>query len=411
MKPKFLEYSLEQLLEEKSFISWVLKKENNTEWGRFMESNPGFRSKAKKAREIIHLLQDRYEVLDENNVLEIWKNIDKYEQQYKQKVQKLEIRRRLSWAASVLLVISLGTFGYLYLNEKEQSYRFASSDESQSSEARMVLSTGEEIPLKKDNSTITLNDVTSQVTVNDSIIDLIQNTEVRKQEVAMNEVVIPYGKKSELLLADGTKVWLNAGSRLAFPSRFTKNTREVFLEGEACFQVVKNEKQPFIVKAGNLDVKVLGTYFNVSSYPADATIETVLLEGSVALQKPKAFGLGKTEVILKPNQKASFKKEQNEIAVTDESDVDLYFAWTYGWLKYERESLWSVLRKVERYYNVEIQLPANYPGDDKITGKLDLKESLDAVMVVLADASQFEYRINENRVFIEKKMEELKRRK
>jgi ferric-dicitrate binding protein FerR (iron transport regulator) len=317
----------------------------------------------------------------------------------------------LSWAASVLLVISLGTFGYLYLNEKEQSYRFASSDESQSSEARMVLSTGEEIPLKKDNSTITLNDVTSQVTVNDSIIDLIQNTEVRKQEVAMNEVVIPYGKKSELLLADGTKVWLNAGSRLAFPSRFTKNTREVFLEGEACFQVVKNEKQPFIVKAGNLDVKVLGTYFNVSSYPADATIETVLLEGSVALQKPKAFGLGKTEVILKPNQKASFKKEQNEIAVTDESDVDLYFAWTYGWLKYERESLWSVLRKVERYYNVEIQLPANYPGDDKITGKLDLKESLDAVMVVLADASQFEYRINENRVFIEKKMEELKRRK
>jgi hypothetical protein len=66
---------------------------------------------------------------------------------------------------------------------------------------------------------------------------------------------------------------------------------------------------------------------------------------------------------------------------------------------------------VERYYNVEIQLPANYPGDDLITGKLDLKESLDSVMVVLADASQFEYRINENRVFIEKKMEELKRRK
>lgn len=410
MKPKFLEYSLEQLLEEKSFISWVLKQENNIEWKKFLESNPGFRSKAKKAREIIHMLQDRYEVLDENSVLEIWKNIDKYEKQYTHKTRKLKIRRRLSWAASVLLVLSFGTLGYLYFNETGKGYRFASSDESQSSEARMVLSTGEEIPLKKDNSTIALNDATSQVTVNDSIIDLTENKGAGKQTVPMNEVVIPYGKKSELLLADGTKVWLNAGSRLAFPSRFTQNTREVFLEGEACFQVAKNEKQPFIVKADNLDVKVLGTYFNVSAYPADATIETVLLEGSVAVEKPKAFGLGKTEVILKPNQKASFKKEQNEIAVTDESDVDLYFAWTYGWLKYERESLWSVLRKVERYYNVEIQLPANYPGDDKITGKLDLKESLDAVMVVLADASQFEYRISENRVFIEKKMEELKRR-
>jgi transmembrane sensor len=410
MKPEFSKYSLEQLLEEKSFISWVLKQENNPDWEKFLESSPEFRSKANKAREIIHLLQDRYDVLDENSVLEIWKNIDKYEQQYKQKAKKLEIRRRLSWAASVLLIVSIGTFGYLYLTEKDQGYQFVSADTPQSSEAHMVLSTGEEIALKKDNSTITLDDATSQVTVNDSIIDLTQKADAEKRELRMNEVVIPYGKKSELLLADGTKVWLNAGSRLAFPSRFTKNTREVFLEGEACFEVAKNEKQPFIVKAGNLDVKVLGTHFNVSAYPADATIETVLLEGSVAVEKPKAFGLGKTEVVLKPSQKASFKKEKSEFTVTDEPDVDLYIAWTYGWLKYKRESLSSVLRKVERYYNVEIQLPANYPGDDLITGKLDLKESLEAVMVVLADASQFEYRINENKVFIEKKMEELRRR-
>jgi ferric-dicitrate binding protein FerR (iron transport regulator) len=410
MKSEFSKYRLEQLLEEKSFISWVLKQENSAEWEKFLESNPGFRSKAKKAREIIHLLQDRYEVLDENSVLEIWKNIDKYEQQYKQKVRKLKTRRRLSWAASVLLLVSLGTFNYLYLNEKKQGYRFVSADAPQSSEARMVLSTGEEIALKKDNSTIALNDATNQVTVNDSIIDLSEQTGAGKQTVQMNEVVIPYGKKSELLLADGTKVWLNAGSRLAFPSRFIQNTREVFLEGEACFQVTKNEKQPFIVKAGNLDVRVLGTHFNVSAYPADATIETVLLEGSVAVEKPKTFGLGKNEVILKPSQKASFEKEASEFTVTDEPDTDLYIAWTYGWLKYDKESLWSVLRKVERYYNVEIHLPDNYPGDDKITGKLDLKESLEEVMVVLADASRFEYRINGNKVFIEKKMEELRRR-
>jgi ferric-dicitrate binding protein FerR (iron transport regulator) len=410
MKIEFLKYSLEQLLEEKSFISWVLKQENNTEWEKFLESNPGFRSKAKKARKIIHMLQDRYEVLDENSVLEIWKNIDRYDQQYKNKVRRLIIRQRLSWAASVLLLVALGTLGFLYLNEKDKGYQFVSSGAPESSEARMVLSTGEEIALKKDNSTIALNDETNQVTVNDSIVDLSEQTGAGQQTAQMNEVVIPYGKKSELLLADGTKVWLNAGSRLAFPSRFIKNTREVFLEGEACFEVAKNEKQPFIVKTGNLDVRVLGTHFNVSAYPADATIETVLLEGSVAVEKPKAFGLGKTEVVLKPSQKASFEKEESEFTVTDEADVDIYIAWTYGWLKYERESLSSVLRKVERYYNVEIQLPANYPGDDLITGKLDLKESLNAVMVVLADASRFEYRINGNNVFIEKKMEELKRR-
>jgi transmembrane sensor len=410
MKIEFLAYNLEQLLEEKSFISWVLNQEKNKEWEKFLESNPGFRSKAKKAREIIHLLQDRYELLDEDSILEIWMNIDKYEQQYKNKILRIKIRRRLSWAASVFLVVSLGTFGYLYLNQIDQSYQFVSSDLPQNSEARMVLSTGEEIALKKDNSTIALNDATNQVTVNDSIIDLTHNTDAGKPDVRMNEVVIPFGKKSELLLADGTKVWLNAGSRLAFPSKFTKNIREIYLEGEACFHVVRNEQQPFIVKAGNLDIKVLGTHFNVSAYPADATIETVLLEGSVAVEKPKAFGLGKNEVILNPSQKASFKKEKNEFTVTDEPDLDIYVAWTYGWLKYEKESLWSVLRKVERYYNVEIQMPANYPGDDKITGKLDLKESLNAVMVVLADASGFEYRINENKVTIEKRIKELQRK-
>src|SRR5690606_11662934 len=142
----------EQLLEEKSFISWVLKKENNAEWEHFVESNPGFRSNAKKAREIIYLLQDRYEILDEDSVVKIWKNIDQFDQQYKQKVQKLKVRRILSWAASVLLVVSLGTFGYLYQNEKKHGYQFVSSDTPQSTEARMVLSSGKEIALKKDNS-------------------------------------------------------------------------------------------------------------------------------------------------------------------------------------------------------------------------------------------------------------------
>ncbi|WP_147372177.1 FecR family protein [Mariniphaga sediminis] len=407
MKQEFLAYSLEQLLEEKSFIAWVLHHENEIEWERFLGANSGFRPKVNKAREIILFLREKYDVLDEDSVLEVWKNIDKYDQQYKQKVRNLNFRRRFSWAASILILISMGTFGYLYLNERNNGYQFVSPDSPKAGDARMVLSTGEEIALKKDNSTITLNDVADQVTVNDSIIDLKEKTGTGQQTVSMNEVVIPYGKKSELLLADGTKVWLNAGSRLAFPSRFTDDTREVYLEGEACFQVTRNEKHPFIVKAGNLDVKVLGTHFNVSAYSNDETIETVLLEGSVIVSKPKTFGLGKTDVVLTPRQKASFFKESSKLNVANEPHADLFIAWTYGWLEYYRESLLSVLQKVERYYNVEIHLPDNYPGGDRISGKLDLKDSLEAVMVVLSDASGFEFRISGDKVLIEKKMKEL----
>jgi transmembrane sensor len=410
VKKKLLEYNIEQLLEEKSYISWVLHNERNREWERFIEKHPDFRHTADKARKIILLLRDKYDELDEDSVLELWKKINKYDHSHRQKRRKITIRRRLSWAASILLIVSIGTIGYLYLREKEQGYQFAMIAEPAGSEARMVLSTGEEIALKKDHSSIALNDSANQVIVNDSIFDLAQKIDAMDQEVRMNEVIIPYGKKTELLLTDGTRVWLNAGSRLAFPSKFTKSAREVYLEGEACFQVSRIESQPFIVRTGKLNVKVLGTHFNISAYPTDETIETVLLEGSVSVERPGSFGRRKNEIILKPSQKASFIKEQGELTVTEASDADLYIAWTYGWLKYNRESLNSVLRKVERYYNIEIQLPANYPADDKITGKLDLKDSLEEVMIILADASGIEYRITEDKVFIQMKMKELQRR-
>jgi hypothetical protein len=407
MKPEFSKYSLEQLLEEKSFIEWVLLGTHNSEWEKFLDDHPEIYLQVKNAREIILLLQDDYELMDEVSVLELWKSIDSFNNLHKQKIKKFTIRRRLSWAASVLLIVSLGTFGFLYFNDSWQNYRFASSEITESDESRMMLSNGEEIALKKDNSTIAMDEVAEQVIVNDSIIDLSKKMDAGKPEAKMNEVVIPYGKKSELLLADGTKVWLNAGSRLAFPTKFTGKKREIFLEGEACFQVAHNSEKPFVVNAGGLDIKVLGTNFNVSAYPTEKTVETVLVEGSVAVSRSKAIKLGKNETILKPNQKASFDKENNEVTLTDEPDVDLYIAWTYGWLRYERESLESVLRKVERYYNVEIELPADYPRDDKISGKLDLENSLATVMGFLSDASGFNYRIAGNKVLIDERLDKL----
>ncbi|MDD2381079.1 MAG: FecR domain-containing protein [Mariniphaga sp.] len=408
MKKEFLAYKLEQLLDEKSFVEWVLHKQKNREWEKFIEENPDFRNKVNQARKIILLLRDKYETLDEKSVMELWKKISYFEKQQSEKRRKLTIHRWVSRAAVLLLLVSLGTFGYFYFTDQDAGYQFKTSSETTGDEARMVLSTGEEIALKKDNSTIALNDSANQVIVNDSIFDLAQKSEAGNEEFVMNEVIIPYGKKSELLLADGTKVWVNAGSRLAFPSKFTKSTREVYLEGEACFEVTRNDNQPFIVKTGNINVKVLGTHFNISAYPTDETIETILLKGSVAVERPGSLGRRKNEIILKPNQKASFVKGEEKLSVSEESDADFYIAWTYGWLKYNKESLLSVLRKVERYYNISIQLPSNYPGDDLITGKLDLKESLEEVMLALADASGFEYRIIEGKVIIEKKNSSIK---
>jgi len=407
MKKEYLNFSLEELIENKQFIAWVLKGENSREWKKFIEQNPEFSEKVKEGKEIILLLRDTYEVLDEKSVLKMWQNIDSFDKQHKKKTQTIKFRRSLSWAASILLFFSIGTLGYFYLNNTENTYQFASSENSrQNNKASLVLSNGEEIALTNDNSTIALNNKKEQLIVNDSLIDL---SDKKNKGVQMNEVIIPYGKKSKLILADGSKVWLNAGSRLAFPTEFTAKNREVFLEGEAYFEIAKNKNKAFIVNAGEVDIKVLGTHFNISAYPGDNKIETILLEGKVAVSTPKLLGFGKNEVLLKPYQKASFNKEKNSINVKAEPNADIYIAWTEGWFQFSNESLHSVFTKLERYYNVEIQTPKNFPFSDRITGKLDLKESLEDVMMALGDVAKIEYKINNNTIYINKKQNKNKR--
>lgn len=408
MELKYLKYNLEELIEDKQFIVWVLKGSRNNEWEEFIENNPGIKIKAKKAQEIIMLLRDTYDVLDEESVLQIWQNIDQFNRRQKNKAYTFKFRKTLSWAAVIFFVVSVGTFAFFNFGNKDNNYQFISTNISnKNSEAKIVLSNGEEILLNSDNSSIALNNNNELVIDNQSVIDLSQEEAGQEKLIQMNEVVIPYGKRSELLLVDGTKVWLNAGSRLAFPTKFTKKDREVFLEGEAYFEVSKNEQQPFVVHAADLDIKVLGTHFNVSAFTADKNIETVLIEGSVVLRNSKSLAWGKNEIFLKPYQKATFDKKNNNIEVKDDPNADIFIAWTEGWLQFSQESLKSVFTKLERYYNIEITTPYNFPSSEIITGKLDLKDSLEEVMMALSDVARLEYRISQNKITIDKKIKKL----
>jgi len=403
MDLKYLNYSLEELLEDKAFLAWILHDDNSDEWEDFIENNSGFRYREQKARKIISLLQNNSKALDEDSIILMWQKIEGFEKFNQQKIRKNRTLRIVSWAASIIIVVALSALIY-YLNPEKSAYKFAGTGVSNSSDdATLVLSNGKSIALEKDNSTISLSN--NQIVINkDSIIELQGNLLKEDVRVQMNEVIIPFGKKSEILLADGTKVWINAGSRLAFPSKFTKKTREVYLEGEAYFEVAKNEIQPFIVKAGEVDIKVLGTHFDVLSYENDANVEAILLEGSIVMTSSGSFGLGKKEVALTPNQRASFNKEAKNVKVSSAPNAGEYIAWTVGWFQFSRESLDRVFTKLERYYNVEIITPENFPTNELITGKLDLKDSIDKVMKALSDVAKINYRISENKIFIEKKM-------
>jgi len=354
VKQEYIQLSLEELIENREFIAWVMRGKNQKEWEIFLSENPKFKTTAKKARRIVELLRDRQDSMSEDDILKIWRNIENFDNQIIKHSHQLKLRRIVRYAAMLVFAVLIGSSaGYWILVQNQKPYRFTSlTDSGKGQQSRLFLSDGTTVDLERENSKIALNGDQKLVIDNEKIIDLSKTN--NPDEAKMNEMVIPYGKKSQLILDDGTKVWLNAGSKLAFPTKFKGEKREVFLEGEAYFEVKHNPNAPFFVHTGEIAVKVLGTKFNISAYQTDQLIETVLIEGKVAVSEHSVLGFMKRETILAPKQKASFNKENRTISVKNEPDVEFAIAWTEGWFMYSQQNLKTVLNPHCSYPSITI---------------------------------------------------------
>jgi len=410
LKKEYLQLTVEELLENHEFIAWMLHGRHKQEWEAFLAENPEFKSTVNKARKILDLLRDRHDHLSDDDLLAIWKNIESFDEQARNRTRQIKLHAIMRYAAMLIVAISICSAGYWGFNQYRKSYVYTSTSGSGAgNQSQLHLSNGTTVDLEKENSKIAMNGDQKIVIDNEKVIDLGKTSEA--DESKMNEVVIPYGKKSQLTLEDGTKVWLNAGSRMAFPTKFTGKKREVFLEGEAYFEVAHNQGLPFVVNTGEIAIKVLGTRFNLSAYKSDKLTETVLLEGKVTVSELSALGFLKSETILTPNQKASYDRNNRSISVMNVADADLAIAWTEGWFKFSQQSLDEVLNKLQRYYNVQFVFDSKFPTNDLISGKLDLKEAVGSVMMALADVADIQYRIAGNQIYIEKKINQMQMKK
>lgn len=403
MKKKYLTYSIGELLDDPLFISYSLHGHGREKWEHLMKESQEFSINVTKAREVIKLLMDSHDDMPENDVARLWQKINHYDRLISVSRRRRQIYSLVRYAAVFLIVIASGFAVRYYFNDnsRPQEFIFSYSDVApRNTEARLILPGGDEVLLGRDNPNVEVSKSGEIIINQEQIIDA-KLLSAGKQS-GMNEVVVPYGKKTQLLLADGTKVWLNAGSRMAFPSEFAGKRRVVYVEGEAYFEVAHSDSQPFFVQVKELTVKVLGTRFNLSAYPGDVSVETVLIEGGVSLTENNSNSQNRKETILKPYQKASFSKEGRHFRIDRVTDAELYIAWTSGWFLFTQENPANVLRKLERYYDVDIACDSEFDEDDLISGKLDLKESLEQVMRALADVSGFEYAIYEGRVTVNK---------
>lgn len=239
------------------------------------------------------------------------------------------------------------------------------------------------------------NDQTAKVRSKDG-----DERELAIEKQAMNQLIVPHGKRSEIVLADGTKVWLNSGSSIEFPSTFSNETREVLLSGEIYVEVAPDKKRPFIVHTPDYKVKAYGTQFNVSVY-APSSSSVILVEGSVGVQA------GETkEVMLSPNEQAIYTAS-TETFETRSVEVLAYTSWKDGYLTFNDTPVTEVLKQIERYYNLSFNLDEaiSFKGIT-CTGKIILSENLDNVMTTLSLISGTKYKRENRTIYIYKNVNE-----
>ncbi|WP_445735976.1 FecR family protein [Mariniflexile sp.] len=316
------------------------------------------------------------------------------------KSEKNQKKRRVSkfkqswfkYAAVLLVFLSLG---YLY----QQGYF---------SKQSILIIPSEQITLQIDNGTtkiINKDESTQLVDSNGKIVGnqvgkrLLYEKGLAEEELLYNTLTVPYGQRFEVQLSDGTSIMLNAGSSLKYPVNFIKGeNRQVFLKGEAFFNVAKDATHPFIVNANEIDVRVLGTKFNISSYPEDENINTVLVEGSVSTYKNGDTYLSETATLLKPGYKAAWHKK-NKVVEVGKTDIETHIAWMDGRLILYEVAFNDILKKLERQYNVTFINNNKSLEGRYFTAKFDI-ENIYQVVQSLSFSGNFTYKFNEDKIII-----------
>jgi ferric-dicitrate binding protein FerR (iron transport regulator) len=221
--------------------------------------------------------------------------------------------------------------------------------------------------------TIEGNHIVNADTVASRVTDMVKKKE---KTSAFNQLIIPIGKKSRIVLSDSTEIIANSGSRIIYPIAFRENVREIYIDGEAFLTVKKNDRIPFIVYTHDYEIEVIGTSFNICSYPSEKKSTVVLLNGAINLS-----GINEEKVTLKPGEKVDIY--EGKIEVPEKVDVKQYVSWIDNILVYKDEPLEFVLHRLGIYFGKEFEISQGVKGKS-VTGKLEFKEDLFEMLDIIS---------------------------
>ena len=321
------------------------------------------------------------------------KNLYQKIKQNNRVLYKRRLQSYFNYAALIALIIGI-------------TYFYQRGDVSLQKENRLV-PREEAITLVLDNGTVQTLNPSNSINVFDESGKIIGKQNKSKisysgnllsEKLVYNTLKIPYGKRFEVVLSDGSIVHLNSGTTLRYPVRFLKNqSRNVFLTGEAFFEVAKDKAHPFTVNTQEMKVEVIGTKFNVNSYQEESSSDVVLVEGRVALYKENKTSQNQT--FLSPGLKGTLLKGQENFT-KEEVDTGNYIAWMKGSLIFKKKSFNAIIRALERNYNVTFINNNKTLGNEIFNARFD-NESIEVVLKYLSDSYSINYTIQKNIIVIE----------
>jgi len=317
-------------------------------------------------------------------------------------INRSKRNRTFAWigsAASILVIIGLTLF--FQINNQSDISNFAAtiSMKPDTEYTQLMLSKEKIVQISAQESKIAYSGNGKQVN-----IEAQEKVEqpIDADVVSYNTVIVPYGKRTQITLSDNSTIWLNSGSKLIYPVRFADNKREVFLDGEAVFEVTPDKTQPFHVVTRDMEIKVLGTVFDLCAYSDDSTVNTVLERGSVELNYKRGSLFGSTKEKMVPGMLAVYDLADETLVQKNVNTKD-YTSWRYGYLVMEKKSLGSIAKKLSRYYNVSIEIESPELADETFSGYLDLRNSAAQVLSLISEMMDIELEQSDHLIKIRKK--------
>lgn len=398
---KYLLYTATNFAMDDDFINWVLfsDKQDDAFWNNFINIAPNQKKNIELAKSIILSFDTSTEKISVDVKNHIWQSIiSKVEHG---SIVKMKFRRLWMVAASVLVVVALG-LSYLLITRKEKkeitgnlSQAILKNDIAPGgNKAVLTLANGSTIVLDSaKNGTLSQQGNTKVVKLDNGKLIYEKDENANDVAVQYNTITTPRGGQYQLVLADGSKVWLNAASSITFPTAFRGPKREVQITGEAYFEVAHNAKMPFHVKVNHVDVTVLGTHFNINAYNDEGVIKTTLLEGSVKVSDENK------SVMIVPGEQALAADNTDKINIKKNIDLEEVVAWKNGKFMFQDADIQTIMRQLERWYNITVSYEQNI-SNEEFEGVISRNVNISQILSMLEKTGAVKFEIDGKNIIV-----------